>query len=247
MDQVAPSSASRQSKMGLSKAWQELFWGQLPTSSVALHYSMPTRQPVIALERHRDEALVNVPSENMALVDVESYPAFLGKGTDYFDMMAHLSDQMQALTAIAWKAPDPARNLRLCLAGDDRILEQTRPHRVMIASGNVRCYGQLCLATHERLFDSARHRTHRLLRAEKTGQAESSWLLNVPPGVYSIFIYYHAGPLASGLPTDYTALLRHYPFPPPRVAPIRMSRGFLPDSFKEPADADAITSHQRIW
>ena len=71
------------------------------------------------LEKDRDSVHLSVPSESLALVDVESYPAFIGKKADYFDLMAHLSAQMQALTILPWKAPDHALKLELLLAEND--------------------------------------------------------------------------------------------------------------------------------
>ena len=208
------------------------------------------------LEKDGDEVPVNSFSENLALVDVESYPAFIDKAADYFDLMAHLSGQKQALTAMAWKAPDHAVNLTLRLTEDDHIFEQTRAHRFMIASGHVRSYGQMCLTTHERLFDSARHRTHTLLRTGRLPNLSPSRLLHVPPGIYSISVYYN-GSLSSGTgelngsevapKSDYTVLLHHYPFPPKRIAPVRLSglKPWIVEGTSPPANV--ITSHARVW
>jgi len=205
------------------------------------------------LEKDRDSVHLSVPSESLALVDVESYPAFIGKKADYFDLMAHLSAQMQALTILPWKAPDHALKLELLLAENDLIIERTQAHRVMIASGNVRTYGQLCLVTHEQLFDSARQRTRGLLRDSRPPKNARPRLLHVPPGIYAISVYYHTSyphenwspEIAEATPkADYTVLLRRYPFPPPRVAPIRLSNSFFARAGELAARTDeVITSH----
>jgi len=198
------------------------------------------------LEKEGDEVRIHAASESLALVDAETYPAFIGKGADYFDLMAHLSGQMQALTAMAWKAPNKALNLTVRLTGDDQIFERTRANRFMIASGHVRSYGELCLTTHERLFDSARHRTHALLRAGRLPRLSPSRLLHVPPGIYAISVYYSALP-SEAAPADYAVLLHHYPFPPKRVAPVRLSglATWAVEGATPPADV--ITSHARVW
>lgn len=207
------------------------------------------------LEKDLDEVLIGTTSEGLALVDLESYSAFIGEKADYFDLMAHLSDQMQGLRAMAWKAPEGALNFRVILTGGDSLLERCRFNRVMIASGNLRCYGQLGLATHGRLFDIARDRTQTLLRGGPIPKAARCQVLNLPPGVYSIFVYYNASASQENWmagergSVDYSVVLRHYPFPPPRIAPVRVSSRFLmtEEEEAERASAGVITSHARIW
>jgi len=214
------------------------------------------RRSHVTLTGHLDESLLRAPSETLALVDLESYPAFLGKKVDYFDMMAHLSDQMQALTVMSWRAPDRMLSLRLVFADGDDMAGQMRSSCVTIAGGNLRTCGRLCLTTHERLFDSARSRRHLLPGSERAAEQSSSQLVEVPPGIYSIVAYYHvvfrheSGTTSDlAAKADYTVLLRHYPFPPPRVAPIRLSNGILAHAGGGAGDAGAevITSHARIW
>jgi hypothetical protein len=193
--------------------------------------------------------------ESLALVDVETYPAFVGKKADRLDMMAHFSNQMQALTTLSWRAPETARRLRLLITENDFLIERIgRPGAVQIASGNLRTYGQLCLATHEHLFDCAQNRTHGLLRKVSGSKIPRPQLLNVPPGVYSITLYadttFHVAPEDAGEGrepiVDYTVVLRHYAFPPPRVAPVRLRAGFLPWAGEEAASEAwaGVTSHK---
>ena len=208
------------------------------------------------LAGHLDESFLFAPSETLALVDLESYPMFLGRQADYFDMMAHLSEQMQALTVISWRAPDRMLALRVLLAGTDEPAEGMQSGRVTIASGNLRTSGRLCLTTHDRLFDSARNRRQSLLNDQRLLKAAPSQLVQVPPGIYSITVYYQPGfsrengtSCGVSAKEEYTVLLRHYPFPPPRVAPVRLSSEIFSRAHgnDEGPGAGVITSHARIW
>ncbi len=198
---------------------------------------------------NQEKAFAHEPGESLALVDVETYPVFIDKKADRLDMMAHFSNQMQALTILSWKAPARTRHFRLLLTENDHLVDRiARSSPAQIASGNLRTYGQICLATHEQLFDCARHRTHDLFHRAPRSKIARPRLLDVSPGVYSITLYYHAPSLASGEKSevDYTVVLRHYPFPPPRVAPVRLHAGFLPPVGEEVASRAwaAITSHK---
>jgi hypothetical protein len=207
----------------------------------------------VTLGLNEEKLFAYEPCESLALVDVETYPAFVDKKADLLDMMAHFAAQMQALTALSWKAPDFARRLRLLITENDFLVERMgRAGAVQIASGNLRTYGQICLATHEHLFDCARHKTHGLLRGATGTKVNRPQILNVPPGVYSITLYadnaFHVSPADAGegaeLIIDYTVVLRHYAFPPPRVAPVRLSAGFLPWAGEEAVGVTDATSHK---
>jgi hypothetical protein len=207
-----------------------------------------------ALGINEEKMFTHDAQESLALVDLETYPAFVGKKVDRLDMMAHFSDQMQALTMLSWRAPDTARRFRLLLTESDFLVERMgRSGAAQIASGNLRTYGQLCLATHEHLIDCAKNRSHDLLRgAPRAKRIAHPQLLNVPPGVYSVTLYadttFHVPPEDAGegaAPAiDYTVVLRHYAFPPPRVAPVRLSAGFIPWAGEEAGEMDAATSHK---
>ena len=78
-------------------------------------------------------------------------------------------------------------------------------------------------------------------------------VLHVPAGVYSITLYCDTTfrvPIEDAGETrepiiDYTVLLRHYAFPPPRVAPVRLRAGFIPWAGEKAAGAEeAATSHK---
>ena len=203
----------------------------------------------------QENRLAHDSQECLALVDVETYPAFVGKNADRLDMMAHFADQMRALTILSWKSPETARRFRLMLTEDDRLIERLGcSSPALIASGNLRTYGQVAFATHNQLFDCARHRSRDLLRAAPRSKAARPRLLHIPPGVYAITMYYdvpfhpHYGDgesAAEEAPADYTVIMRHYAFPPPRVAPVRLSAGFTPWAGEKVASAaDEATSHK---
>lgn len=178
-----------------------------------------------------DRVLAHRPHEYFALIDVESYVPFVGKEVDHLDMVAHLATQMRALTAVAWGTPDEAVDLRFLVTEDDRAAEHVAASfHSTTASGWVRTNGRLCLTSHDRLYDCAHHRTHDVLRDERLPKIDRPHVLNVPPGVYSVLIYYHfpfppGGDAATKV--HYTVILRHYAFPAPRVAPVRLP-GLVP-------------------
>jgi len=185
----------------------------------------------------QETILTHCPREYLALVDVESYPSFVAREIDHLDMMAHLFAQMKALTAVAWGAPGQALRILFHLTEDDRVIDRmASAHCCTFASGWVRTTGQLCFTSHNRLFDCARHRTHDVLREESLPKAARPHVLAVPPGVYSVQIFYHlAFPYGGGIDgrpvaqpkVHFTVILRHYAFPAPRAAPIRLP-GLMP-------------------
>jgi len=197
------------------------------------------------LEPDQDEYLVHCPSEYLAIVDLESYRTFVGKDADHLDMMAHLHNQMKALTAVAWGAPQRALNFRIRVTEDDRVVDHAGYTRhTTTASGWVRTDGHLVLTSHDRLFDCAQHRTHDLFQGRRLSKLSRPRLLRVPPGIYAVLVYYHFpfpdpdwadGESWSEPKIHYTVLLRHYPFPPPRVAPVRLSAGLIPWAGQEAA------------
>ena len=175
--------------------------------------------------------------EYLAVVDVESYPSFVSKDVDHLDMMAHLYGQMKALTAVAWGAPGQTLNIRFLLRQDDRTADHIALSECLTtASGWVRTNGRLCFTSHDRLFDCAHHRTHDVLREERLPKNARPHVLAVPPGIYSVQVFYHfAFPYGGGNPSEpsakpkvhFTVILRHYPFPAPRAAPTRLP-GLIP-------------------
>jgi hypothetical protein len=196
------------------------------------------------LEMNQEQIFTHAPGETLALADLETYPAFVAKKADRLDMMAHFANQMQALTVLSWKAPETAKRFRLMLTENDFLVERIgRSNPAQIASGNLRTYGQVLFATHEHLFDCARHRDRDLLKSSPRSKKERTKLLNIPPGVYAIAMYYDArfhekmdSPAATPRrEIDYTIIMRHYAFPPPRVAPVRLSAGFIPWAGEEAA------------
>ena len=198
---------------------------------------MPTYQ-THALEVKRDEVIRLAPTDSVALVDVESYPTFVGKKADALDLMVHLHNQMNALTAFAWDVTGRSLNLRFILTGDHRAMERvTFANRPPSASGTIRTHGDLCLAGHDRLLDCARNPKHDLLKGARGPKEERPHLLHVPSGIFYVLAYYrfpypdgnHPGFAAqSEAKHDYTIFLHHYPHPAPRVAPVRLTGGLIP-------------------
>jgi hypothetical protein len=190
------------------------------------------------LEMNRDEVVAHGPGKSLAFVDVESYQTFVGKEADELDLMVHLHNQMNALTAFAWDVPDRPLNLRIVTTGDHRAMERlTFANRPPSASGTIRTHGSLCLVGHDRLLDCARHSNHSLLKGGRLPEDERPHLLNVQPGIYYALVYYrfpypdgnHPGYTSSGEGKfDYTIFLHHYPHPAPRVAPVRLTGGLIP-------------------
>jgi hypothetical protein len=169
----------------------------------------------------------------VAIVDIDSYPAFAAEGFDYLDLMQHLCRETDALTAMMWETPDALLRLKLVLAPDHRVMEQMYgAGRRVLAAGSVRSFGRLCLTSQERLLDCAGHRDHDLLRTGRAADTVSPHLLLVPSGVYDVAVFSGRAPRGSGQGTnagalDYTVILRHYPHPAPRVAPVRLA-GLVP-------------------
>ena len=170
--------------------------------------------------------------EYLALVDVESYPSFVARDVDHLDMMAHLYGQMKALTAVAWGAPGQALNVRFLLTQDDRTADHVHFSECRTtASGWVRTSGRLCFTSHDRLFDCAHYRTHAVLREERLPKNLRPHVLAVPPGIYSVQVFYHfpfpyGGGTQAGTSAKpkihFSVILRHYAFPAPRAAPVRL-------------------------
>ena len=130
--------------------------------------------------------------EYLALVDVESYPSFVAKDVDHLDMMAHLYNQMKALTAVAWGAPGKQLNVRFILTENDRTADHVAPREChTTASGWVRTSGRICFTSHDRLYDCAHHRAHAVLREERLPKNSRPHVLAVPPGIYSVRVFYH--------------------------------------------------------
>ena len=192
------------------------------------------------LEANGEEVFTHGPSESLAIVDLESYESFVDKNADLLDLMAHLQRQMTVLTAVAWRVPRESLNLHLVLAEDHRPMEQmTQANRHAVASGWVRTHGgQLCLTNHDRLYDCAQDRRHDLLHGGPLPKLSRPHLLHVPPGVYSVHVFYD--PLSrngygvktksgAASPVHSTILLRHYAFPAPRLTPMRLP-GFMPQA-----------------
>jgi hypothetical protein len=197
------------------------------------------------LEMNREEVLTQAPSSALSIVDMETYETFVNAKADRLDMMVHLGNQMNALTAFSWDVPDRPLNLRLIVTGDHSTMERiTFANRPPSASGTVRTHGDLCLVSHNRLLDCARNPEHSLLKGDPLPKNGRPHVLRVPAGILYVLAYYrfpfcegnrsgyHSG--AEG-EHDYTIFLHHYPHPPPRVAPVRLTGGLIPWAGEEAA------------
>lgn len=188
------------------------------------------------LEVNQQAEFTHAPGEALALVDLETYPSYIGDKADRFDLMAHLAEQMQALTIMSWRAPQDALRFRMLVTENDFLVDQiSHANPAQIASGNLRSYGALCLMTHDVLFDRARNRSQDLLYTSPRSKLPRPEILHVPAGIYAVSSYYHTpfhgrnGGLSDvAADVDYLVILRHYAFPPPRSAPVRLSPGLLP-------------------
>jgi hypothetical protein len=170
----------------------------------------------------------------LAIVDLESYPSFANENADHLDLLGHLCGQTEALHAVMWETPSDVLNLKLRLTGGQRLShELTRTHR-LVFDGCVRTSnGQLCLTDDEQLLATSRRRDRDLLHGKAAAETRCPQVLNVPPGVINVAVFCERskGPHVPELDhakVDYTILMRHYPFPPPRVAPVRLTGGLIP-------------------
>jgi hypothetical protein len=172
------------------------------------------------LQPGRAESLSQRSGRYLALLDEDSYPAYLGPQADYLDLEVHLAQQREALVVVSWTVPDRPVDLRVELAYDWHPLEAlAEAGERAVLDGWVRTTsGRLTLANAERLYAAARDGKSpggRTLR----GPVQSH-RLEVPPGIYSVHLVRGRSDLGGKLAMK--VLLRHYPFPAPRVAPVRL-------------------------
>jgi hypothetical protein len=193
-----------------------------------------------------DNAVVSQSGhEYLAFVDPESYSTFIGPDADRLDMMAHLQNEMDALTSFAWDVPERPLHLRIILTDDHKAMERiTFSNRPPSASGTVRTYGDICLVGRDRLMDCARNPNHSLLKGDRLRKEERPQVFHVPSGILYILAYYrfpypdgnHPGfAVQEKAKHDYTIFLHHYPHPAPRVAPVRLTGGLIPWAGEEAA------------
>ena len=200
---------------------------------------------------NREKVFTHGPSASLALVDVETYPAFVGKGADHLDMLAHMSTQMQALTAVTWTSPERALSLHFLVIEGGRPVSEVAPfHYTATASGWVRTSGSLCFTDQEHLQHCARDRSIDLLNGAGLSKAFRPRVLEVPPGIYSVLILDQSpdskgavDPSRAQAKVHYSVLLRHYPFPAPRLVPVRLP-GF---TLGKPAAEESETVERRSY
>lgn len=181
------------------------------------------------------ELLAHPANGYLALVDVESYRSFAGESVDDLDMMQHLHGQMTALTAMAWGTPDGLVQSRMIVTGDHTAAERlAQEGNLTSVAGWVRTSGKLCLTSHGRLFDCAHDARRTLLKGRGTAAAPRPWVLEVPPGLFSVLVFYHVPPpdaLRPDLPppanmrsggAHFSVVLRHYEPEKPRLMPVRL-------------------------
>ena len=208
---------------------------------------------------NREEVLRLAPSNSLALVDMESYQTYVGKKADDLDMMVHLQNQMNALTAFAWDVRDRSLNLRFVLTSDHQTMERIKyTNRPPSASGTIRTHGALCLVRHDRLLDCGRNPRHGLLNGARLPKEGRPHVFKVPPGILYVLVYYrfpypdgnHPGYATQAEARhDYTIFLHHYPHPAPRIAPVRLTGGLIPWAGEETASRPWGGSHKvpEVW
>ena len=186
-----------------------------------------------------DEEITLPSCESVSIVDLDSYPPFVSEQADRLDLMAHLQQQMDRLTAFVWDVPEGPLHLRLHVTDDHRAMERlTYQSRPPSASGTVRTHGKLCLAGPQRMLECARDDSHGLLKGGSKARSARPHLFTVPPGIFYILVYYQwprpPDDHANGAPSadrsrHYDVYLHHYPHPAPRVSPVRLP-GFVPSA-----------------
>ena len=168
----------------------------------------------------------------LALFDLGTYTRYVAREADALDISAHLQRQTQALTILAWNARQPISRLDLVVIPEDEPLERQIPNgRQPFASGWVRTFGRLALTGNELVETCARDPEFDLLHSAASGRPR---LFDVPPGTYTVQVF--AG---NDAVTD-VVILRHHPFPPPRVAPVRLGG----HQFFSEEDDDPNASHK---
>ena len=186
--------------------------------------------------------LAHQAKKYLAIVDLESYSSFAGKNADHLDLLSHICVQTQALNAVMWETPAATLDLKIRLTDGPRLSnELTRTHR-LVFDGCVRTTGgELCLTDDEQLLAASHRRDHDLLHGKALGDTRCPQVLKVPPGVINVAVFcgrslgFNA-PELNRAHVDYTILMRHYPFPPPRVAPVRITGGLIPWAGDEAAE-----------
>ena len=89
----------------------------------------------------------------LAIVDLESYAAYVGAQADHLDVLGHLCGQVDALNAVMWETPEATLKLKFQLTDSSQLsTELLRTHR-LVFDGCVRTTsGQLCLTDDEQLL-----------------------------------------------------------------------------------------------
>jgi hypothetical protein len=177
----------------------------------------------------------------LAIVDLDSFPPLADTGADHLDVLTHICREAQALHAVMWETPADTLRLQLVLTDRGEISNTlTRTHR-LVFDGRVRTEGgRLCLTDDESLLAAARRGDGHPLRGRSRDLTRRPRLLHVPPGVINVGVFcerpgFGAIPELTRARCDYTLVLRHYPPPPPRVAPVRISGGLIPWAGEEAA------------
>lgn len=186
------------------------------------------------LEMGGQETLEHRAKEFLAIVDLESFPILSDRKADHLDILAHACQQAQALTAVMWETPADTLRLKFLLTDRARLSNELhRTHR-LVFDGCVRTTnGKLCLTDDEQLLAAARRGERDLLHGQAAPSERCPRVINVPPGVINVAVFCERSsgidiPELKHTKIDYVVLMRHYPFPPPRVAPVRITGGLIP-------------------
>jgi hypothetical protein len=189
--------------------------------------------PVHRLSIDSHDVFTHQAGSYLALFDLGTYTRYVAQRADALDISAHLQRQTKALTILAWDVSRPVSRLDFVLISEHEPIEHVIPSgRQPFASGWVRSFGRLALMGDKLLETCAQNAEFDLLHSAGCGRPR---LFDVPPGTYMVQVF--SGP--SDTISD-TVVLRHYPFPPPRIAPVRLG-GLHP--FEE-SEEDRATSHK---
>ena len=167
----------------------------------------------------------------VALVDLESYPAWVSEKADRLDLLQHLCHEMEVLTATMWEVPEGRVGLQFHWQKDDPA-RASLASDMPLASGNIRTSGRLGLVADEALLAAARK-----LCGDPADHDGVHQLL-VPPGIYAVTVRNFAESLNSLGQVSYAVTLNHHPHPPPRLQPVRLGGRARPLADYLIADSD---------
>lgn len=126
----------------------------------------------------------------LAIVDVETYQAYVSESLDYQGMIEHLGREMGFGHAIAWGCPESTLRIRIRVAGDYPLAEMAQPYSAAFHSW-IRTSGNLCFTSHDNLYHSATASDWCLNGPDDGPEVFRPRQLCVPEGVYGMIVFRH--------------------------------------------------------